>query len=150
MLIRKMTEADLAQVYAIEADSFSDPWSENDFLTSLRDANNTYLVVELDGNIVGYCGYWGIAGEGYIYNVAVKRKYRRQHIGYHMLNALLDDARSKGINALTLEVRYSNEAAIRLYESLGFTKEGIRKEFYTKPTEDAVIMWLRPIQQFPL
>lgn len=150
MLIRKMTQDDLHQVCAIERDSFSEPWSEDDFSSSLQNANNYYLVVEIDGEIAAYCGYWGIAGEGYIYNVAVKSEYRRKHIGYKMLKALLDEAAGRGINALTLEVRYSNKAAIALYESLGFRKAGIRKNFYSKPREDAVIMWLEPIQQFPL
>lgn len=150
MLIRKMTQADLLQVCAIERDIFSEPWSEEDFNTSLQDSNNNYIVVEIDGVIAAYCGYWGIAGEGYIYNVAVMNEYRRQHIGYRMLKVLLDEATGRDITSFTLEVRYSNEAAIRLYESLGFHKAGIRKNFYSKPREDAVIMWLKPIQQFPL
>lgn len=146
MLIRKMTEDDLQEVLIIEEDSFSDPWSELGFLSSLNDDNNTCMVVELDGEIAGFFVYCRIAGEGHIYNVAVKREYRRRHIGEFMMKALLADAKSWGISQLTLEVRASNEAALRLYESLGFVKEGIRKYFYTKPTEDAVIMWLRPIQ----
>jgi ribosomal-protein-alanine N-acetyltransferase len=150
VLIRKMTQADLLQVCAIERDIFSEPWSEEDFNTSLQDSNNNYIVVEIDGVIAAYCGYWGIAGEGYIYNVAVMNEYRRQHIGYRMLKVLLDEATGRDITSFTLEVRYSNEAAIRLYESLGFHKAGIRKNFYSKPREDAVIMWLKPIQQFPL
>lgn len=150
VLIRNMTQADLTQVCAIEEETFSEPWSLEDFDTSLNDANNHYLVVEVDGIVAGYCGYWGIAGEGYIYNVAVKNEYRRQHIGYKMLKVLLEEAADRGITSLTLEVRFSNEAAIRLYESLGFTKAGIRKDFYSKPKEDAVIMWLNTIQHFPL
>ena len=150
MLIRKMTEGDLAEVYSIEQETFSDPWSEEDFCNSMREANNTYLVVEIEGTIAGYCGYWGICGEGYIYNVAVKKEFRRHRIGYQMLKELLNDAKSRGIASLTLEVRISNEPAILLYEALGFERAGIRKDFYTKPKESAVIMWLKAIQQFPL
>mgnify|MGYP000727998349 CR=1 FL=1 len=150
MLIRKMTEADLPQVCAIEQESFSEPWSEESFAKSLKEANNHYIVVEKDGEIVAYCGYWGIAGEGHIYNVAVKKEYRRQHIGYRMLKALLLEAADRGISSFTLEVRAGNEAAIGLYESLGFKRVGIRRDFYSKPREDAVIMWLESIQQFPL
>jgi ribosomal-protein-alanine N-acetyltransferase len=146
MIIRKMTEADLPEVCAIEQETFSDPWSGEDFKSSLNEANNGYLIAEEDGEIAGYCGYWGIAGEGYIYNVAVKEKFRRQRIGYRMLKALLEESTGRGITSFTLEVRYSNEAAIRLYEALGFMRAGIRKDFYTKPKEDAVIMWLKPIQ----
>jgi ribosomal-protein-alanine N-acetyltransferase len=141
-----MTEMDLTQVQSIEQETFSDPWTEEDFLSSLKEANNGYLVTELDGIIVGYCGYWGIAGEGYIYNVAVKKEYRRLKVGYQMLKTLLTESVDRGITSFTLEVRSSNAAAIRLYESLGFERAGVRKDFYTKPKEDAVIMWLKLIQ----
>ena len=150
MLIRKMTDEDLPEVCVIEQETFSDPWSEEDFCNSMNEANNSYLVVEIEGTIAGYCGYWGICEEGYIYNVAVKQEYRRHHIGYQMMKALLEDAGSRGITSLTLEVRISNEPAIRLYEALGFERAGVRKDFYSKPKESAVIMWLKPIQQFPL
>lgn len=150
MLIRRMVEEDLPQVYAIELETFSDPWSEEDFKKSMQEPDNGYLIAELDEIVVGYCGYWGIAGEGYIYNVAVKKDYRRHRIGYQMLNTLITESFARGISSFTLEVRRSNEAAIRLYESLGFENAGIRKGFYSKPQEDAVIMWLKPLQQFPL
>jgi ribosomal-protein-alanine N-acetyltransferase len=145
-----MTEADLTEVCAIEQETFSDPWSEEDFRSSLREANNGYLIAEIDGKVAGYCGYWGIAGEGYIYNVAVKKEYRRQQIGQGMLKNLIASSLDKGIATFTLEVRSSNEAAIQLYQRLGFERAGLRKDFYSKPKEDAVIMWLKPIQQFPL
>jgi ribosomal-protein-alanine N-acetyltransferase len=96
--------------------------------------------------VAGYCGFWGILDEGYIYNVAVKKEFRRRHIGYLMLKTLLDDSAGRGITSFTLEVRYSNAAAIKLYEALGFVRAGVRKDFYTKPKEDAVIMWLKLIQ----
>jgi len=150
MQIRKMTMEDLQQVCAIENETFSDPWSEEDFRNSLQEANNAYLLAELDGVIAGYCGYWGIAGEGYIYNVAVKQEFRRRGLGYQMLKTLIDESADRGITSFTLEVRASNEPAIRLYESLGFESAGLRKDFYRKPKEDAVIMWVKRIQQFPL
>ncbi len=150
MEIRKMTEADLPEVCAIENETFSDPWSDEDFRNSLLDEKNDYLVAVIDGIVVGYCGFWGVAGEGDIFNVAVRKEYRRQKVGETMLKALIEKGIARGITSFTLEVRYSNEAAIRLYEALGFERAGIRKEFYTKPKEDAVIMWLNTIQQFPL
>lgn len=146
MMIRKMTELDLPQVCAIEQETFSDPWTEEDFRSSYKEPNNEYLVAEQDGEVAGYCGYWGIAGEGYIYNVAVKKDFRRNKIGFQMLKALLAESSDRGITSFTLEVRHSNEAAIRLYESLGFERAGLRKDFYSKPKEDAVIMWLKLIQ----
>ena len=105
MLIRDMTVADLDEVYAIEKETFSDPWSKTSLLESISDPNNHYIVTITDGIIVGYCGYWGIAGEGHIYNVAVKESHRGQGIGYRMLDYLINQARSRGITSLTLEVR---------------------------------------------
>ncbi len=146
MEIRRMTEADLPQVCAIENESFSDPWGEEDFRDSLSDPKNGYLVAVIDGTVAGYCGCWGVAEEGDIYNVAVKKEFRRQHVGETLLKTLITEFQSRGITSFTLEVRASNEPAIRLYESLGFQSAGIRKNFYSKPKEDAVIMWLNRIQ----
>lgn len=146
MIIRNMTRADLSAVCAIEQAIFSEPWSEEDFRQSMENQNNDYLVAEIDGVVVGYCGYWGVAGEGDIYNVAVKKDCRRKQIGRRLLEHLIERAENRGITALTLEVRSSNEPAICLYEALGFERAGIRKGFYSKPKEDAVIMWLKLIQ----
>ncbi|NLP35377.1 MAG: ribosomal protein S18-alanine N-acetyltransferase [Clostridiales bacterium] len=146
MVIRNMTESDLIEISRIEQDIFSEPWSKEDFCKALKDANNGYLVAEVQGRIAGYCGYWGIPPEGFIYNVAVRKEFRRQQIGYQLLGKLLDKAKKNGIKAFTLEVRSSNVPAINLYKRLGFEEAGIRKDFYSKPTEDAVIMWLKSIQ----
>ncbi|NLO10139.1 MAG: ribosomal protein S18-alanine N-acetyltransferase [Clostridiales bacterium] len=145
MLIRDMTVADVDGVYEIEKETFSDPWSKASFLESIAEPNNHYLVAIMEGSVVGYCGYWGIAGEGYIYNVAVKASHLRQGVGLRMLEELIMQAVSRGITSLTLEVRQSNEAAINLYKRLDFTEVGTRKDFYTKPLEDAIIMWRSPI-----
>ncbi len=146
MEIRRMTEGDLSEVIAIEQDSFSDPWREEDFRSSLLDEKNSYLVAVMEDHVVGYCGCWGIAGEGDIYNVAVKKEFRRQGIGEKLLRTLIQTSATRGITSFTLEVRASNTAAISLYQSLGFEAAGIRKDFYTKPKEDAVIMWMHRMQ----
>ncbi|NLY48472.1 MAG: tRNA (adenosine(37)-N6)-threonylcarbamoyltransferase complex dimerization subunit type 1 TsaB [Clostridiales bacterium] len=146
LLIRDMTVNDVDEVYGIEKETFSEPWSRASFTESLSDPNNTYLVAEADDKIVGYCGFWGIAGEGHICNVAVRQEYRNREIGYTMLKELIARAKSKGIASMTLEVRSSNQPAINLYKKLGFTEAGTRKNFYAKPVEDAIIMWLAPIQ----
>ena len=146
MLIRETTEADLDQICLIEQKAFSEPWSRRDFSDSMKDLNNRYLVADIDGEIAGYCGYWGIAGEGCIYNIAVKKEHRGYGVGYRLLTELIRQGCAAGITAFTLEVRQSNTAALRLYESLGFKAAGIRRDFYSKPKEDAVIMWLKVIQ----
>lgn len=144
MLIRAMTATDVDEVFDIEQESFSDPWSKEAFSKAISDQNNSYLVTLKDGILVGYCGYWGVVGEGYIYNVAVRDKYRGQGIGLRMLEELVAEAAGRGITSLTLEVRRSNEPAIQLYKKLGFIEAGVRKNFYTMPLEDAIIMWRRP------
>ncbi|NLK73980.1 MAG: ribosomal protein S18-alanine N-acetyltransferase [Clostridiales bacterium] len=146
MIIRKMREEDLASVAEIEKMIFTEPWREEDFRKAIGDSNNLYLVAEQAGEIAGYCGYWGIAGEGNIYNVAVKDTFRRKGLGYRMLSELIRRGLDNNISAYTLEVRCSNTSAINLYERLGFINTGIRKDFYNKPKEDAVIMWFRTIQ----
>ena len=86
---------------------------------------------------------WGIVGEGQINNVAVDASYQGRGIASKMMKALIEEGSRKKLTEFTLEVRESNIAAIRLYEKTGFQKEGIRKNFYDAPKEDAVIMWLK-------
>lgn len=142
MIIRKLKESDLDQMIYIEENTFSDPWTREDFDLASQKEGNLYLVGEIDGQVVGYVGCWGILDEGYIYNVAVDEIHRRKGIAHQLLQEVIRQMTKRGITSMTLEVRVSNLAAIALYESLGFVKAGIRKDFYGKPVEDAVIMWL--------
>ncbi len=143
MIIRTMNEEDLPSVHEIECSIFSKPWSAADFLDSIKNRRNIYLVVEEQDEIAAYCGLWGVAGEGQIYNVAVKQALRGRGIGCFMLSALIELGRKQGLGTFTLEVRVSNLAAIALYRKLGFKDAGVRKNFYNAPAEDALIMWLK-------
>ncbi|QHQ59922.1 ribosomal protein S18-alanine N-acetyltransferase [Anaerocolumna sedimenticola] len=143
MLIREMQEKDLLRVHEMECSIFSKPWTVNDFKNSIQNRQNIYLVVEEEDQIIAYCGLWGVAGEGQINNVAVKKSLRGRGIGHAMLSALIGQGKKKGLGAFTLEVRVSNESAIALYHKLDFKDAGIRKNFYEEPTEDALIMWLQ-------
>lgn len=145
---REMTRADISQVAEMERGIFSMPWSEQGFLEALEDPKGVYVLaidenVEGQEKIVGYCGLYLILEEGYINQVAVAKDYRGRHIGYEMVNYMLALSKEKGMLACSLEVRVSNQTAIRLYEKCGFVSEGIRKNFYEKPAEDAMIMWKR-------
>lgn len=137
-----MLPSDSKAMAVIEEETFSDPWSEESFFKEATEKDHIYLVVENSGDLIAYCGMWNIAGEGYITNVCVKKEKRRQGIGKLMLEALLEEAKLCKVEAVTLEVRESNESAIKLYEQLGFKSVGKRKDFYAHPTENAVIMWL--------
>lgn len=142
--IRRMSREDIPAAAALERECFSDPWSENAYVSALANENALYLVAEgADGSIVGLCGLLDILGEGDISNVAVREDFRKKGIGEKMLSELLKQGRERGITAFTLEVRASNGTAIRLYEKFGFVCEGRRKNFYEKPREDALILWKR-------
>lgn len=136
-----MEIADIKEVVCIEQESFSSPWSEKSFLDAITEDDNVYMVAVDEGEIAGYCGMWGIQGEGNIYNVCVKKEKRGQGVGERLFQTFLNEGEKSGLTAFTLEVRVSNERAIRLYEKCGFENAGIRKNFYDNPKEDAIIMW---------
>lgn len=140
MQIRPMTMTDCNQVAEIEAASFSMPWSLRAFTDTVEKPNFRYLVAEEAGEILGYCGFLYVLDEAEIPNVCVKASARRQGVGRKMLEVLITEAKTLGIAVLYLEVRESNEAAKALYASLGFLPNGIRKNFYEQPQENAVLM----------
>ena len=143
ILVRKMQPEDLPKVCEIEKDNFSLPWSENSFLESMERNDTIFLTALVDEEVAGYVGCYCISGEGEITNVAVKDTYRRMGIGGKLLEELYKEAELLECREFLLEVRESNEAAIGLYTRQGFVKEGIRKNFYEQPVENAVIMWKR-------
>lgn len=139
--IQEMRVEDIGEVAALEGQFFSMPWSEQGFLSFLRSKDTLYLTVRSSKELIGYCGLLQSFDEADITNVAVMERYRGQGIGRAMLTELMERGKRRGIERYTLEVRISNEAAYRLYCSLGFESVGIRKGFYEKPREDAIIMW---------
>ena len=143
LLIREMKADDVEIVSKIESEVFSMPWSAKDFLEMVEADYAYYYVAEVDGEIAGCCGIRNIAGEGEITNVVVAPPYRKKGIALKMMEYMLEKAVEVGIGDCTLEVRVSNQPAIRLYERLGFMGEGVRPHFYDKPDEDALIMWKR-------
>ena len=140
MIIREMTPSDVPQVAAIEAQCFSLPWSEQGFLDSIAREDTIFLVAEISGAIAGYIGMYTSYGEGEITNVAVSSEYRKQGIGNALVGAMQSTGREKQLECILLEVRFSNERALSLYKRNGFKELGLRKNFYEKPTEDAIIM----------
>ena len=137
--IVRVAEADLEPLAAIEAACFSEPWSATALRLLLGDTACGY-VAKLRGRIVGYGGMLLALDEGQITNVAVAPDARRMGCGAAILHAMLADARERGLVQIALEVRVGNTAAIRLYETNGFSVAGRRKHFYRNPTEDAFVM----------
>lgn len=144
-MIRLMKEEDLGAVAQLEQTVFSVPWSEQNLRESLSRPEYLFLVSEEEGTIIGYAGLLMIAREGDVTNIAVFPEHRGRGTGSALTEALLTEGRKRGMNAFTLEVRVGNQAAIHIYEKLGFQSEGVRKGFYEKPKEDALIMWLRDV-----
>jgi ribosomal-protein-alanine N-acetyltransferase len=142
--MRSAKRADAAAVAAIETLCFSVPWNFDDILSELADnALARYIVCEEEGRVVAYAGLWAVEDEGHIMNLAVHPNFRGRGLGAAVLGTLLERTRREGLAAFTLEVRASNTAALRLYRRAGFLEEGRRRAYYVKPTEDAVVMWLR-------
>lgn len=139
--IRSMQNADIEEVATIEKSIFSMPWSAESFQDSLALEHTIYLIAEVDGNIAGYCGMYKLFHEGEIVNVAVKPEYRKLGVANIMLKELLRLGAESEVDTFLLEVRESNQAARSLYDKLGFSQMGIRKNFYEKPVENAIVMW---------
>lgn len=141
LMIREMLPEDLKTVCRIEAENFSVPWSEKSFLESMEREDTVFLTAVFDGEVVGYLGCYCIDGVGEITNVAVDAAFRCQGVGARLLEGLYEHAPVHSCQEFFLEVRESNKAAIALYTRQGFQKEGIRKNFYERPREHALILW---------
>ena len=138
-----MDRSHLGQIAQLERECFSSPWSEEMLAQELYNDNASYVVAQgEDGTVLGYAGLQVVLDEGYIDNVAVRPDCRRQGIASALLGAFERFAQAH-LAFLTLEVRASNTPAIALYEAHGFVREGVRKNYYTNPREDAVIMTRR-------
>ncbi|MBI5547145.1 MAG: ribosomal protein S18-alanine N-acetyltransferase [Deltaproteobacteria bacterium] len=136
-----MVPADLEPVMAVERRAFKHPWSEELFRRELEHEWSTILVAEKPGPcIVGFIIYWSVHDELHILNVATEPAERRQGIARCLLTECVARGRTKGAALATLEVRKSNVAAIKLYETFGFRSVGIRPNYYADEGEDAIVM----------
>ena len=132
----------LPQVQRIEQQCFSLPWTEAMLRMQLQPDSHVFLTAETEGSVVGYIGMLYVLDEGYISNVAVRPDFRRRGVAEALLRALEARARALRLSFLTLEVRAGNAAAVALYEKRGYRVVGRRKNYYEKPTEDAILMTL--------
>jgi [ribosomal protein S18]-alanine N-acetyltransferase len=139
--LRPATEHDLPGIHAIEVATFADAWSLTGFRDLLDHPHALLEVAESDaGELLGYAAAWFVADESEIANLAVAERARRRGVASLLLDRVLAEARSFGARSVFLEVRESNEAGRKLYESRGFAASGRRKLYYRKPDEDALIM----------
>ena len=143
MTVRRAMIEDAKEIFAIEMECFSVPWSLDSIETELlNEDKKLYYVVEDANGVVGYAGAWLVYDEGQITNIAIRPSARRQGFGAKLTSALIEECFKRGMHEIFLEVRISNLSALSLYRQLGFTVKGVRKNYYSEPKEDAYIMSL--------
>jgi ribosomal-protein-alanine N-acetyltransferase len=137
--IRRLIREDIPFIAEIERLCFEDPWSERS-LELLLEEKNAGFVAEIDGFVAAYGGILTVLDEGQITNIATHPDYRRRGLAKAIMSAIDVFSSENGIFYLSLEVREKNEAARLLYKSCGWHEVGVRKNFYSKPSDNAVIM----------
>lgn len=143
MTVRRATIEDAKEIFAIEMECFSVPWSLDSIeIELLNEDKKLYYVIEDANGVVGYAGAWLVYDEGQITNIAIRPSARRQGFGAKLTSALIEECFKRGMHEIFLEVRISNLSALSLYRQLGFTVKGMRKNYYSEPKEDAYIMSL--------
>ena len=137
-------DRDLDGVLEVEAESFTNPWTRDMYAWELQDRTrcHIYVVRTPEHAVAGFCAFWLVCDEIHINNVALRPALRGQGLGTSLLHHVFAEARRLGATRATLEVRASNLRARRLYERLGFSVAGTRRNYYTSPVEDALILWL--------
>ena len=146
---RKLKLRDLGAIEEIERTSYPTPWSRSMFAGELAKPSSVCLgAIDIEANrLVAYLIISRYVDAWHVMNIAVANDYRRRRIATRLMERLFEVTSGDGRRGYTLEVRVSNEAAIRLYESLGFKARGVRRGYYTDNREDALIMWKDPVRE---
>ena len=137
---RLMESRDVLGVFKVDQACFSHNWTQDSYEAETKNILSNYIVAEVDGEIIGFGGFWQVIDEAHITNIAVMADYRQTGVGQNIINAMLAQALAKGCVAMTLEVRGDNQPAINFYLKNQFTREGRRKDYYGLGM-DAIIMW---------
>lgn len=135
-----MTSGHLDDVYIIETECFSHPWSRQSLEEEIDNETSLFLVAKEENEVIGYIGMSIVIDEGYIFNVAVRESYRNKGVATALINELVTYGKKNNFSFITLEVRKSNLPAISLYSKFGFLKAGERKDYYSNPKENAILM----------
>ena len=137
-------EQDLDGVLAVESESFTNPWTRDMYAWELQNRSMCHilLVRTPECRVAGFCAFWLVFDEIHINNLALRPPFRARGIGTALLRQVLAEGRQLGARRATLEVRASNEPARKLYERMGFYVAGVRRNYYSEPVEDALILWL--------
>ena len=147
-VIEPLTHADIDDVVALEETAFTSPWTRSMYVAELDNPGVSYCFLARDAErrAVGFCSFWRVLDELHINNLAVRPEWRRHGIGSMLLDFVLEKGVELGARRATLEVRRSNEQARLLYERFGFSVAGVRTAYYSKPVEDALVLWLEDLQ----
>lgn len=140
--IEIMNKSHVCDIAEIERQCFSKPWSEQAIAAELLNESARFYVLKADGKTAGYIGMHCAADECYIANIGVEKSLRCKGVGSSLLKHAIKAAKEMKMSFISLEVRPSNAAAIKLYERFGFERIGLRKNFYSSPKEDGLIMTL--------
>ena len=147
LAIEPMREADVPTVQEIERDIFSTPWPRNAYYRELSSRNSAHYIVlkretpDGEAEIIGYAGMWRMYDEAHVTTIGVRKDLQHTGHGRILFAALVQAAYDLGAKWVTLEVRTSNDGAMRMYEGFGFKVIGRRKGYYTDNGEDAIVMW---------
>jgi ribosomal-protein-alanine N-acetyltransferase len=157
LVLELMREADISTVQEIEREIFATPWPRNAYYRELASRSSAHYVIlrqegnlekpanfkgsELDPSIIGYGGMWRMYDEAHVTTIGVRRDLQHRGYGRALFAGLVQAAYDMGAKWVTLEVRTSNENAMRMYEAFGFKVIGRRKGYYTDNGEDAIVMW---------
>lgn len=140
MIITQMQKEHLSAVMKIERDSFTHPWSEHSFVSELENPKS-YAFVAIDNDeVIGFAVLSVVLDEGSLLDIAVDKSYRRKGVAKKLFEAVQKVAEDNKLSFITLEVRVSGTPAISLYKAMGFEQVAIRKNYYSNPIEDAVLM----------
>jgi len=140
IVIRAARAEDVPQIMEIERASYSMPWTDTTFRGLIERSDADVLAAEANGRVVGYAAWWVVVDQAELGNIAVAPKWRGRGVGTRLLEAVIEQARARGARELFLEVRVSNQVAQRLYQRHGFREVGRRRNYYTAPIEDALVM----------
>ena len=143
-------DADLDAVAELEARCFTNPWTREMLARELAQSDVAFVfVLRLPAvPVAAFCSCWILADELHINTMAVDMRYRRQGLATHLMRHVMAEAARRGARRATLEVRESNAAARRLYESLGYRVAAVRRGYYSQPDEDALILWCQDVSNF--
>ncbi len=136
----RLSTAHLNDAMKIEAEAYPDPWTRTMFLQEIEGLHSYFYVAFVGPALAAYGGFWLVLDEAHLTSVTVRDSFRGHGYGRRLVDYLLEQAVSLGAKVATLEVRESNLRARNLYDSMSFRTIGIRKRYYAKTNEDAVVM----------